>query len=50
LQTSKDFGSSKDDSLNPNTKIIINACLSQQQAQKTFDRAIRQIKNLEQTP
>lgn len=50
LQTSKDFGSSKDDSLNPNTKIIINACLSQQQAQDTFDRAIRQIKNLEQTP
>lgn len=49
LQTSKDFGSSKDDSLNPNTKIIINACLSQQQAQDTFDRAIRQIKNLEQT-
>jgi hypothetical protein len=50
LETSKDFGSSKDDSLNPNTKIIINACLSQQQAQDTFDRAIRQIKNLEQTP
>jgi hypothetical protein len=49
LQTSKDFGSSKEDSLNPNTKIIINACLSQQQAQETFDRAIRQIKNLEQT-
>lgn len=49
LETSKDFGSSKDDSLNPNTKIIINACLSQQQAQDTFDRAIRQIKNLEQT-
>lgn len=50
LETSKDFGSSKDDSLNPNTKIIINACLSQQQAQDTFDRAIRQIKNLEQRP
>ena len=50
LETSKDFGSSKDDSLNPNTKIIINACLSQQEAQDTFDRAIRQIKNLEQTP
>lgn len=50
LETKKDFGSSMDDSLNPNTKIIINACLSQQQAQETFDRAIRQIKNLEQTP
>jgi hypothetical protein len=49
LETSKDFGSSKDDSLNANTKIIINSCLSQQQAQDTFDRAIRQIKNLEQT-
>ena len=50
LETSKDFGSSKEDSLNANTKIIINACLSQDEAQETFDRAIRQIKNLEQTP
>jgi hypothetical protein len=50
LETSKDFGSSKDDSLNPNTKIIINACLSQDEAQETFDRAITQIKNLQQTP
>jgi hypothetical protein len=50
LETSKDFGSSKDDSLNANTRIIINSCLSQQQAQDTFDRAIRQIKNLEQRP
>lgn len=50
LETSKDFGSSKEDSLNPKTKIIINACLSQRQAQDTFDRAIRQIKNLEQAP
>lgn len=50
LETSKDFGSSKDDSLNANTKIIINACLSQQEAQDTFDRAIRQIRNLEQRP
>lgn len=50
LKRSKDFGSSKEDSLNPNTKIIINACFSQDEAQETFDRAIRQIKNLEQTP
>jgi hypothetical protein len=50
LETSKDFGSSKDDSLNPNTKIIINACLSQDEAQEAFDRAITQIKNLQQTP
>jgi hypothetical protein len=50
LEISKDFGSSKDDSLNANTKIIISACLSQQQAQETFDRAIRQIRNLEQRP
>jgi hypothetical protein len=50
LKISKDFGSSQDDSLNPNTKIIINACLSEEEAQETFDRAIRQIKNLEQTP
>jgi len=50
LKRSKDFGSSKDDSLNADTKIIINACFSQDEAQETFDRAIRQIKNLEQTP
>jgi hypothetical protein len=50
LKRSKDFGSSKEDSLNPNTKIIINACFTQDEAQETFDRAIRQIKNLEQTP
>jgi hypothetical protein len=50
LKISKDFGSSQNDSLNPNTKIIINACLSEEEAQETFDRAIRQIKNLEQTP
>jgi len=50
LKRSKDFGSSKDDSLNADTKIIINACFSQDEAQETFDRAIRKIKNLEQTP
>lgn len=50
IKNKKDYGSSMEDSLNPNTKIIINACLSEQQAQETFNIAIRQIKNLEQTP
>lgn len=48
LEAKKDFGSSMEDSLNPDTKIIINAVNNLDQVKEQYDLIIQQITRLTQ--